>query len=369
MSGMNISIEKKEFSEAVHKVARFSEKRAGTLPALSTILILAGDDGIKMRATNLETGIDLRVDGKVFSHGAVALPATTLQQIAGSLAGEGDLSLEHAGDLVTLTSGGGKSTIKTVPYDDFPLIPLPESATNTFTIAGTLIKGLFSSVAACASASTVRPELASICLQVEGGMLTVVATDSFRLAEKKAPLNKKGLQGTLLIPAKNALDIAQVLPDDEIEVAFDEHQCAFSTPTSVVVSRLTNASYPDYRQIIPRDHAVEAVVLKKDLETALRRTTVFSDTFQKVSLSIDPKKNTISLFAKNTDVGEAVERLSAKIHGDALTLSFNHRFLSAAFNLTSSESIVLQAVRIGRPLIVRGVGDNSMLYLISPMNQ
>ncbi len=110
-------------------------------------------------------------------------------------------------------------------------------------------------------------------------------------------------------------------------------------------------------------------MLRKDFETALKRTTIFSDAFQKVRLSFDPKKNTFSFFARNADVGESAETLSARVEGSALDLSFNHRYLSAALSLTSAESLSLTAAGIGRPLLIRGVGDTSLLYLVSPMNQ
>ena len=366
---MYISVNKKTFSEAVYTAARFAEKKSGTLPALSSILIIAGDEGIKMRATNLEIGIDLKIEGEHKSEGVVAIPATLLQQIAGSLTQEGNITLEHTGDIISLTSGTGKSSIKTVPYDDFPSIPFPENPKNRIIIPGVLLKNLFTSIASCASTSTVRPELSSIYLSIEGGVLTSVATDSFRLAEKKVPLSNKGTQGKFLIPAKNALDIAQALPNDDIIMSFDEHQCAFVSTSGMIVSRLTNAVYPDYRQIIPKESIVEAVVLRKDLESALKRTTIFSDSFQKIRISFDPKKNSLSLFARNTDIGESSETISARISGGALDLSFNHRYLSAVLTLTSAESLSLLAAGIGRPLIIKGVGDTSLLYLVSPMNQ
>ncbi len=366
---MNISIEKKKFSEAVHIVSRFAERKSGTLPALSSILIIAGDEGIKMRATNLETGIDLKLEGEVKSDGVVAIPATILQQIASSLTSEGRITLDHTGDIITITSGTGKSSIKTVPYDDFPSIPFPENPKNRIILPGVLLRNLFTTIASCASTSTVRPELSSLYLSIEGGVLTAVATDSFRLAEKKIPLSNKGTQGRLLIPAKNALDIAQALPDDDIIMSFDEHQCAFVGNMGMLVSRLTNATYPDYRQIIPKESVVEAIVLRKDLEMALKRTTIFSDSFQKVRISFDPKKNTLSFFAKNTDIGESLETLLAQISGNALEISFNHRYLTAILSLTGAESLSILAAGIGRPLIIKGVGDTSLLYLVSPMNQ
>ena len=366
---MNISIKKKEFSEAVHIVARFAERKSATLPALSSILIIAGDDGIKMRATNLETGIDLKLNGEHHTDGVVAIPAAVLQQIASSLTGEGKITLEHTGETVILKSDTGRSMLKTVPYDDFPSIPFPENPKNRLILSGTLLRNLFSSIAQCASTSTVRPELASLYVSIEGGILTIVATDSFRLAEKRVPLNQKGTQGKFLIPAKNALEIAQALPDDEIIVTFDEHQCAFASTAGLIVSRLTSAVYPDYRQIIPKESIVEAIILRKDFETALRRSMIFSDAYQKVRTSFDPKKNQFLLSAHNADIGESLEALPAQISGGPLDLSFNHRYLSTILSLTTADSITLTAAGIGRPLIMRGVGDATLLYLVSPMNQ
>ncbi|HET9641361.1 MAG TPA: DNA polymerase III subunit beta [Candidatus Paceibacterota bacterium] len=366
---MNISFEKKIFSEAVHIVSRFTERKAGTLPALASILIVAGDEGIKMRATNLETGIDLKLSGDQKLPGVVAIPAAILVQFASSLSPEGKVTLEHTGDIVTLTSNTGKSSIKTVPYDDFPSIPFPENPKNRVVLPGVLLKNLLTSIASVASTSTVRPELASIYLSIEGGILTAVATDSFRLAEKKVPLQNKGTQGKLLLPAKNAVDIASALPNDDIIISFDEHQCAFVSPGGMIVSRLTNAVYPDYRQIIPKESIVEATVLKRDFENALKQASIFSDTFQKVKMSFDMKKNTVALFAQNSEIGQSSETITAKISGSPLELSFNHRYLSAVLPLTQAESISLTAAGVGRPLIIKGVGDTSLLYLVSPMNQ
>ena len=366
---MIVSINKKIFSEAVLISTRFAERRATTLPVLASILILAGDDGIKLRATNLETAVDLKVKGVCKSKGVVAVPANILQQIASSLTGEGDITLEQSGDILTIKSGNGKSSLKTTPYDDFPSIPFPETSKNRLLLSGMVLKSLLTSLVSCASSSTVRSELASIYLSIEGGVLTAVATDSFRLAEKKIPLTIRGTQGKILIPAKNAAEIAQALPDEDIIISFDEHQCAFIGSYGMFVTRLTNAVYPDYRQIIPKESVVEAIVLRKDFETALKRTTIFADAFQKIKLTFDPKGKKLSLYARNTDLGESTESLSAQVSGTALDLSFNHRFLAAALPLSSSESISLLAAGPGRPVIIKGIGDTSLLYLVSPMNQ
>ncbi|HEX2792296.1 MAG TPA: DNA polymerase III subunit beta [Candidatus Paceibacterota bacterium] len=366
---MIISLDKKEFSEAVGTVARFAERRSGSLPVLAGIALIAGDDGIKLRATNLETGVDIKVGGTIRETGVVALPASVLRDITASLSGTGTLTLEHAGETVILAAGSAKSTIKTLPHEDFPILPLPEAPTARFTLPGSVLRGLISSVAGFASTSTVRPELASVLVSAEGGVLKAVATDSFRLAEKHISLSGTVAPFSMLIPAKNAVDIVSTLPDEDIQVALDEHQCVFTWSQGLVTTRLVSASYPDYQQIIPKTSVAEATLIKKDFETALRRTAVFSDTFQKVRLAFDPAGKRVKLSAQNSDVGDALEEMGGQVTGEAVELSFNHRYLAAPLAIISSESLTLSASGIGRALVIRGAGDASFLYLVMPMNQ
>jgi DNA polymerase-3 subunit beta len=365
---MVITIDKKEFAEKIHTVSRFAERRSATLPALSGIAIVAGDDGIKLRATNLETGIDLSVQGSIKSPGVLVVPASVMREVANALTGTGAMTIEHAGDTAVIKTGAGKSTLKTLPAEDFPVIPIPKSE-SSFTLPGSLISSLVGSVIACASTSSVRPELASVFLSCEGGVLKAVASDSFRLAEKKLSAAKATKPFSILIPAKNAADILDTIPDDDVTVNLDEHQCSFSWPEGVVTTRLVAANYPDYAQIIPKASVAEATLLRKDLEAALKRVAVFSDAFQKIRVAFDPKAKRLTFSARNADVGEASEEAPAAASGEAIELSFNHRYLAAPLPLITVDSISLAASGIGRALVIKGVGDASFLYLVMPMNQ
>lgn len=365
---MIITLGKKEFGEAVSIASKFAERRSATLPVLSGIAIIAGDAGIKLRATNLETGIDLLVEGTIKDPGVIALPANVLREITSSFSGTGNMTIEHAGETVVITSDSGKSTLKTLPYEDFPVLPIPESPKAKFSLKGNAFRDLVGSVVSCASTSTVRPELASVLVSAEGGVLKAVATDSFRLAEKRSASGKVP-PFSMLIPAKNAVDILQALPDDEVEITLDDHQCAFSWKEGVLTTRLVATSYPDYTQIIPKTFVTEATVLRKDFESGLRRVAVFSDAFQKIRVGLSPKDKSIALSARNNDIGESSEHLAASVTGEDIELSFNHRYLSAPLSLISADSITLSASGIGRAAVLRGTGDTSFLYLVMPMNQ
>jgi DNA polymerase-3 subunit beta len=366
---MIISVDKKELAEAVNSVSRFAERRSTTLPVLSGIVIVAGDDGIKLRATNLETGIDRKINGTIKDPGVVAIPAHTLREITTSFSGSGSITLEHGGETVVISSGTGRSTLKTLPYEDFPVLPFPDASQVKFSLPGSQLRTLITTVAAFASPSTVRPELGSVLLSVEGGILKAVATDSFRLAEKKISLTGSVPPFSILIPAKNALDIVQTIPDDVIEVRSDEHQAAFSWNMGMLTTRLVTATYPDYTQIIPKSFISEITVLRKDFEAVLRRSAVFSDSFQKVRIGFSPTEKSLSIRAQNNDVGESTETLTASGTGESIELSFNHRYLAAPLSIITSESITLSASGIGRAMIIKGLGDSSLLYLVMPMNQ
>jgi DNA polymerase-3 subunit beta len=336
---------------------------------LAGILIVAGDDGIKLRATNLETGIDRKIAGTIKDAGVVALPANTLREITSSFSGSGPVTIEHGGDTVVISSGTGRSTLKTLPYEDFPILPFPEAGKTKFSIPGAQLRSLITTVAPFASPSTVRPELGSVLLSAEGGTIKAVATDSFRLAEKKMTLGSTISPFSILIPAKNALDIMQTLPDEMIEVRSDEHQCAFSCQSMMITTRLVTVSYPDYAQIIPKTFVSEATLLRKDFEAALKRSAVFSDSFQKVRVNLSSTEKKVTLSAHNNDVGDSTESIPSSVSGESVELSFNHRYVSAPLSLISTESVTLSASGIGRALVIKGVGDATFLYLVMPMNQ
>lgn len=365
---MFITLEKNVFKEAVSIVSRFAENKSTTLPSLMGIAILAGDAGIKLRATNFETAIDFHLEGSITEMGAVVIPAHSLRDISANLQSVGSLSIKQTGDTITLQSEVGKSILKTLSYDDFPSIPLPETPTTKIQITTQDLHNLISSVVVSASPSVVRPELASILISCEGGVLTAVATDSFRLSEKKITLSKSLPPFSFLIPAKNIHTILQSLPNTTLELQANEHQCVFMWPSGIITTRLTTGTYPDYTQIIPKTTSTEVTVLKKDLEAGLKRVSVFSDTFQKIKLHIDPKTKTVFLSAKNNDIGESEETIPGAVTGEEIELSFNHKYISTPLSFIDTDTITISASGIGRAVIIRGTGDSSYLYLVMPMN-
>jgi DNA polymerase-3 subunit beta len=111
------------------------------------------------------------------------------------------------------------------------------------------------------------------------------------------------------------------------------------------------------------------IVLREDLQNTLRKMSVFSDKFNQLRFTIHPKKKKAVAFAKNDEVGEVTESLSASLTGDDIEISFNMRYLADALQSITADSVSLSFSGFGKPLVIRGVSDPSFLYLVMPMNR
>ena len=353
---------------AVSVASRFVERRAN-LPVLAGILLTADGNRIILRATNLECGVELSVPAKVSVDGTVAVPGGVLAGFLSNVRGKA-VTAELRGELLNLTTERAEANIKTIPHQDFPILPRVP-ATNTFAVkASDLVKAI-RSVAYCASLSAVKPELQSVLLFGEAGKLTTVATDSFRLAEKTVPLRKGGSVPQLLLPARNAAELMRILDgaSGDIEIYYNENQLSTQSDHVYYTSRLLDGAFPNYRQILPKSFTTEAVVLREDMSSSLKALSVFADKFAQVSIAIEPKQKILTLSSRNPDVGEQTSSLKATISGDHVSMSFNGRYLADSLQSISGESVKLSSNGPGKAMLIKDAGDDSFTYLAMPMNR
>ena len=199
-----------------------------------------------------------------------------------------------------------------------------------------------------------------------------VATDSFRLAEKKVPYKTQGDLPTTIMPIKNTTELVRILESQQnqnLEVFIDENQYSIKSDDLYITSRIIDGSFPDYRSILPKKTTTEVVVLKEDLLNTLKKAQIFSNKFGQITLHVYPQKKTFTISARNNDVGEIFDSLDAAITGEDLDISFNHKYLIDVFQSVSSDSVSLSFAGFGKPLIIKGVSDNSFIYLVMPMNK
>lgn len=340
-----------------------------TLGVLSSILVIASGKTLKLRATNLDVGIEIELPVKIEKEGVVAVRGTTLNELLSNL-NEKTVTLESVGDNLNVRTSSNISTVKCYPYADFPTIPLI-SGDFCFDINSKKLLSGMKSVSFSASVSDIKPEISSVYVYPDGEDMVFVATDSFRLAEKRIKIKNLPDFHGLLIPYKNVVEIMRVLDlaDGDVKVCFNKNQVSVSYDGVYLTSRLIDGVFPDYKQIIPKEHKTEAVLLKQDLIGALKVNNIFLDKFNQISLVINPSAKTFTANAKSGEVGETSANISAALKGEEVGVNLNYRFLFDVFQSIATDSISMLFLGPSRPIIIKGIGDTSFTYLVMPLNK
>ncbi|MBX4209396.1 DNA polymerase III subunit beta [Candidatus Parcubacteria bacterium] len=366
---MKIECIKDKLMEGIAKADRLTGKNL-SLPILSCVDIKTAKNSIVIRATNLDCGIEIRIPAKVEIEGEIALQGAVLNSLLSGLPKEKNIVLQSKDGNVLVSTSTNTTLIKTFSPDDFPTIPKLETQRTIEISPKLLVKG-FKSVVYSASVSTVKPELSSVYVYKDGADLVFVSTDSFRLAEKRVRVKETLDFPSVIIPGKNVGDIIRTLENvtDDIKALFDRNQIAFEGKDIYLMSRVVDATFPDYKQIIPKVFVTEVVLLKQDLMDSLKTSHVFSDKFNQVNIKALPSKKSFIISTRNNDVGEYTNAIDSSVTGQDLDINFNHKYLSDCFQSIDSDSLSISISGANKPLVMRGVSDKSFTYLVMPMNR
>lgn len=366
---MKIECVKEKLLQVVSKAEKITSKNP-TLPILSCLLLEVKNNNLIIKATNMDLGIEAEIPVKVEEEGVVAVPGSVLNNLLSNIQIDKSVIFETVDNNLQVKTEHGKSIIKTHPIDDFPTIPKISDGISFGLDAKKIIKGL-KSVVFSSSLSSVKPELSSVYIYTDDTDLIFVATDSFRLAEKRIKTQKTNDSLNILIPLKNIPDIIKIFEDIDgvIDVCLSKNQISFSYNHNYLVSRVIDGVFPDYKQIIPKDFKTEVIVLKQDLLSVLKISNIFSDKFNQVNLKVMPSSKVFEITTKNSNIGENTNSVPASLSGDDIVVNFNYKYIYDCLQVIESDSVSLSFDGVSKPLVIRGVSDKSFSYIVMPMNK
>lgn len=366
---MKLKCNTEKLITAIIKTEKITSKNSN-LPILSCILLEAKENKLFIKATNLDLGIEIVLGSEIEKEGRVAVSGTVLKNLLVNINSSDNINLELKENNLLIQTANNNSIIKTQINDDFPSIPKIKGEINLNIDNKKFIQGL-KSVWYSASTSSIKPELSSVCVNIEDGKLYFVATDSFRLAEAKFNVENKENVENILIPFKNIPEILRAFEDIEgdIEMEFNKNQIAFKYNNIYLTSRIIDGVFPDYKQLIPKDFMTEVVVLMNDFVKIFKITNIFSDKFNTVNFNIDMKNKKFEVYSKSDEIGENKNLVSAVLSGEDININFNTKYITDCLQSISTDSLMLQFGGLNKPMIIRGVSDNSFTYLVMPMNK
>lgn len=363
---LECSIEK--IKDALITAERITGKNL-TLPVLGSVLWVASNKVLKLRATNLNIGIEIEIPAKIETEGVVAVKGDILSSLFSLLHGDSTVKFELIDSNFSVKTKSNNILLNTIPYEDFPTIPILSGEEITVPSIK-LVEGL-KAVYYSAAVSDIKPEIGSVYIYPQDDMLVFVATDSFRLAEKKVKIKKELNFDGILLPLKNASEIIRILDgvNDDVKIILHKNQISLSVNGIYITSRVVDGTFPDYKQIIPRESKTQATLLKQDLLYAIKVSNILSDKFNQITFNLKPNEKVFEVDSKNNDIGENTTHIESALSGEEVSVNINYKYIVDCFQSINGDSVTLEFNGSNRPIIIRVVGDSSFMYLVMPMNR
>jgi len=373
---MKITILQEKLKEGIKTVERVSQKTL-TLPILQNISISAEKNFLNLKTTNLEIGINWWGLAKVEKEGEILVPTRILSDLVSFLPAK-PITLEVKGLNLSLQCGDYQTDLRGLSGSEFPIIPQLKEGEQISVDSKVFCQAL-SQVVNVASPSVTRPEISGIFFLFQKDLIKMVATDSFRLAEKKLFLKSPLLKEySLILPQQTTREIINIFSEKtgDIQIYFSANQVLFecimpelSHPQVQLTSKLIDGEYPDYEAIIPKKYETQAVLPRNELLNQIKTASIFSGKINEVRLKIDPKEKKVYLSSQNPDLGEYKSFLVGKINGKENQISFNHRFLADGISEIKTPEVVFEISNEENPAIFKPAppADEGYLYVVMPI--
>jgi DNA polymerase-3 subunit beta len=362
---MKLQVTQENLAKALNNVARVAMSSKNSLPILNNVLLKTIDNRLSLSATNLEIAITEKIGTKVQTEGSITVPARLMQEYITSLP-SGVLDLELEDHKLHISTDQYRSTINGVVADEFPEVPDISDGIKWSIPAREAKKGLQQVVFAASSDET-RPVLTGVLLKTQDGSLYAAATDSYRLAEKS--LLKTAQEISLLVPATALQDLLRILPDnlDNVEVFADNQQVLFKAGDIELVTRLIDATYPDYRKLIPTKFATSATVSREEFIAITKVSSLFArESAGSITIKADEEASKISITSVASQLGENTSSADAEISGGG-EVTLNSRYLLDALNALNSKKVTFSFNGKLEPCILTSSENSDQTYLVMPL--
>src|ERR1051326_3921652 len=342
---MNLTISKEQIINGLQAVQNVVSTRT-TLPILSNVLLRAEENRLELTATDLDVTITCGVEAKVKKGGASTVPVKKLFGIVRELPNADiDLQVDEK-NVCTIQSGASFYKINGLSADEFP--PPPKFGEDKkVSLQQETVKGMMKKTSFAISSDESRYVLNGIFISLKDHKMTMVATDGRRLAlaDEEVDVSEKS-QGEFIVPAKAVNELNRLLQDKgEIEVRYADNQAAFALKdekagTVLVVTKLIEGNYPNYRQVIPAETKERVSLVREEFLHALRRAEIMTSE-KSNSVKLNFGKNRLEITANSPEVGEAKETLAINYKGPEMAIAFNPKYMIDPLNALANDEVFL----------------------------
>lgn len=363
---MKFRIAKTDLLNAINTVAKGMSSRA-TLPILSGILLETTDQGkLSFQTTDLEISIKHTTTANIEEPGRCVIPGKLFSDIIKSLP-DASIEIVSNDEQTTITCMDASFTLSSLNPADFPFFPQVDPST-TIVLPTEELADAVQCVGRAVSRDESRIILTGIYFVVQDGIVTLAATDSYRLAvaEIKAP-NTDVNDFTAIIPGKTFEEVCRIAQSTEsISIGFSDNQVIMQFGETIFISRKIEGTYPNYKQLIPAEHQVSIQMDTQTLVTSIKRVAILAQAHTPIKFQFSAESQNVTISANTADVGGATEVIAAEIDGPSVDIAFNHQYILDGLNMIKGE-VLIELQNSLKPGILKSVEKENFLYLAMPV--
>ena len=366
---MKIRCEKEHLLSAVQIVQKATASKT-TLPILTGILLSASDNSLELQATDYEIGISMVIPAEVIEPGKVVLSGKFFPDIIRKISGKTiEIGSATQNNMVSVASDKTEFRVLSFPADEFPNIKKFDSNTS-FGIKDDVLKDLIKKTVFSCSTDESRPLFTGALFEISGQDISVVATNTHRLAVKKQVLENGVSDAKMIVPGKILSEIAKVLSYDlpiDVKVCWVKNQIAFSFENIYIMSRLIEGQFPDYRKVIPADFVSFCTIGAEVLFEAVERVSLLAKDGEYNIVKIKFNKENVELTGNNPDAGSALETIDVVPEGEPIEIAFNARYLLDILRIAGTGQVKFYLKTALTPVMVKLLDDPEYTYIITPI--
>ena len=357
---MRISISRPALQQAVTQAARAVSGRAA-IPVLAGLLLRAEGNGLTITGYDMDMAIEVRTPASVEEPGELVVPAKQFVGIVKSLP-HSEIVMTLVENSLKIQSDRTDFSLQTMNAAEFPA--LPEVGGQFAIIPHEAFGECARKVAYAASVADNRAVYRAVNTMVADGELTMVATDAFRLAVRRAPApDCEPL--SVLLPVGFVSEIERL--EGAVHLHLSDNHVQVQSGDTRIIARLIEGEWPNWQAVLPTTCATWVTAERDALIGALQRASLMcKDDLTAVTLKLDG--GDLIITAAQAEVGEAREELTVQYGGDGvLDVAVRPKYLRDALAVMGGDEVRIEYTSFKHPVKVLDESDPGWTYVVMPV--
>lgn len=366
---MILKADKKDLLHSLSKTQNVADRRNNSSIMQNVLLEVVGDT-LKLYASDLEVSVFDSIKVKGQQDGALAVSAKNFYEIIREL-NDGEITLaKQENNWLEIKQEKYRSRVVGVSRDDYPELSNLDQF-KFHKVASATLREMIEKTSYCISNDETRYFLNGVYFeQTDAAGYVMVSTDGHRLTLINRPKDKnsENMADGVIIPKKGISELRKLLEglDQDVEIAVDGSQMAVKIGPTALLLRLIEGRYPDYNNLIPKNHKEKIIIDRENFLTSLKRVSLLAS-FKSKAVTIGFSAGKMEISSNNPDLGDAKEEIDVEYSGPDLKVGYNAKYITEILSAIQNDRVVFEITDALSPSLIRPHDDKSYTCVVMPM--